>query len=241
MKLPTLQGIIRRRILVNYRVAPETMQAQLPAPFRPKLHQGFAIGGICLIRLEQIRPHGMPALIGLSSENAAHRIAVLWEDEDGKTCEGVFVPRRDTNSRLNQLAGGRLFPGEHHAAKFEVRDEGGNIEFAMRSADGETAVEVRASEAALLPPASAFRTLAEASDFFKAGSLGYSTTAKGTSLDGIILETATWEVRPLDVQRVHSSFFSDAARFPDGSATFDCALLMRDIEHEWHSAPSLCL
>jgi len=241
MKLPAIQGIIRRRILVNYRVAPEAMQPQLPAPFRPKLHRGFAIGGICLIRLEQIRPLGMPALMGLSSENAAHRIAVLWEDDDGKTCEGVFVPRRDTNSRLNHFAGGRLFPGEHHAAKFEIRDDGGDIEFAMRSEDGASAVEVRGSEAAVLPVASAFGTLVEASDFFKAGSLGYSTTAKGNHLDGIILETATWEVRPLDIQRVHSSFFSDTTRFPGGSVTFDCALIMRDVEHQWRSAPSLCL
>jgi hypothetical protein len=241
MKLPAIEGIIRRRILVNYRVAPDAMQAQLPSLFRPKLQQGFAIGGICLIRLEQIRPRGMPALMGMSSENAAHRIAVLWEDENGKTREGVYIPRRDTNSRLSRLAGGRLFPGEHHAAKFEINDDGGNVQFAMRSEDGETAVEVRGSEADRLPVTSAFRTLAEASDFFKAGSLGYSATSNGTRLDGMTLETATWQVRPLYVQHVQSSFFSDAARFPDGSVTFDCALIMRDIGHEWRSAPCLCL
>jgi len=33
---------------------------------------------------------------------------------------------------------------------------------------------------------------------------------------------------------VESSFFEDRALFPPGSVEFDCALLMRGIEHEWH-------
>jgi hypothetical protein len=49
---------------------------------------GMGIAGICLIRLKQIRPRSLPALLGLSSENAAHRIAVEWE-EHGAYREGV--------------------------------------------------------------------------------------------------------------------------------------------------------
>ena len=56
MRLPTIEGIIRRRILVNFRVDPQVIQSVLPSRFRPKLHQGQAIAGICLIRLEHIRP-----------------------------------------------------------------------------------------------------------------------------------------------------------------------------------------
>ena len=58
MKLPIIEGVINRRILVNFRVEPEVIQKQLPSRFRPKLHAGRAIAGICLIRLEQIRPKG---------------------------------------------------------------------------------------------------------------------------------------------------------------------------------------
>ncbi len=239
MKIPAIQGLIRRRILVNFRVAPEMMQAQLPGRFRPKLHNGFAIAGICLIRLEQIRPHGMPAALGISSENAAHRVAVEWKDEEGQTREGVYIPRRDTNSRLNQLAGGRIFPGEHHAAKFEVEDDGEVIEFAMHSQDGEAAVELSGRTGARLPDGSVFKTLTEASEFFRAGSLGYSATANGAQLDGLRLETKTWQVKPLEIERVYSSWFADINKFPKGSADFDCALIMRDVEHEWHSAPCL--
>ena len=69
----------------------------------------MGVAGICLIRLRALRPRGLPAWIGLTSENAAHRIAVELE-EDGQPCEGVYIPRRDTDRRVNTLVGGRLFP-----------------------------------------------------------------------------------------------------------------------------------
>src|SRR5205085_5107923 len=141
MRLPTIEGVIRRRLLVNFRVDPRVIQGVLPSRFRPKLHQGQAIAGICLIRLEQIRPKRFPQVVGVSSENAAHRIAVLW-DEGGREQEGVFIPRRDTSSPLNHLLGGRVFPGEHHKATFKVEESGRRTALAMKSEDGSVAVEV---------------------------------------------------------------------------------------------------
>jgi hypothetical protein len=235
MRLPLVQGVIRRRILVNYRVDPEVVQRLLPAPFRPKLLGDSAVAGICLIRLEDIRPRPLPALAGVSSENAAHRIAVRWGDAGD---EGVFIPRRDSDSLLNHLAGGRVFPGEHHRARFDVVDGPDGISLAMRSLDGEVAVDLRAHPAALLPPTSRFASLDEASAFFANGSLGYSARSDGDRLDGLALVTRNWRVEPLAVERVESSFFSDRRLFPPGSVEFDCALLMRDIEHEWRAAPA---
>ncbi len=192
-----------------------------------------------MIRLEQIRPVGLPSLVGLSSENAAHRIAVLWDDETGKTQEGVFVPRRDTDSVLNQLAGGRVFPGEHHAANFRVDGSGEKVDLEMKSKDGEVSVRIKAKVVVELPKGSGFGALAEASQFFEPGSLGYSVTEDATRLDGLSLKTKTWRMEALEVEQVCSSYFGDESKFPKGSVNFDCALLMRDIEHEWHSAPDL--
>lgn len=57
--------------------------------------------------------------------------------------------------------------------------------------------------------------------------------------DGLELRTFNWDVASLEVGRVESSLFSDASVFPTGSVEFDCALLMRGIEHEWHGRESL--
>ncbi|MEO7729415.1 MAG: DUF2071 domain-containing protein [Kofleriaceae bacterium] len=239
MRLPSISGTIRRRILVNFRVQPEVIQVLLPAPFRPKLHDGHAVAGICLIRLEDIRPWHLPAVLGVRSENAAHRIAVCWTGDDGAEHEGVYIPRRDTSSLFNHLVGGRLFPGHHHRARFQVRDDEQGIDFAMQARDGDVAVELRGRTADRLPATSRFGSLDEASAFFRQGSLGYSPSARGQRLDGLNLLTRSWSVEPLSLQHVYSSFFSDRARFPEGSIEFDCALVMRNIEHEWRTAAAL--
>jgi len=234
MKLPKVHGVIGRRLLVNFRVEPDVIQRQLPAPFRPKLHNGCAVAGICLIRLQDIRPKRFPRMLGLSSENAAHRIAVVWEDAKGSH-EGVYIPRRDTGSLMNHLAGGRLFPGEHHRATFRVEDADDHVSLQMQSADGRVRVDVAGRPATALPPTSIFGTVEKASAFFEPGSVGYSVTASGQQLDGVVLKTHTWSVAPLAMDRVLSSYFADETKFPAGTIAFDCALIMRNVAHEWQA------
>src|SRR5918994_3377976 len=136
-----LDALVERRLLVNYRVDPDVAARLVPTPFRPQLVRGWAVAGVCLIRLGRLRPPGLPGVVGLRSENAAHRFAVEWDGErDGHTT-GVYIPRRDTATWLNATAGGRLFPGEHHRARFTVDERGSRLRVAFTSADG-TAVDV---------------------------------------------------------------------------------------------------
>lgn len=239
MYFPAIQGIIARRLLVNYRVDPDLIAQLLPAPFRPKLVQGAAIAGICLIRLQGIRPRGVPARLGITSENAAHRIAVAWDDH-GQLREGVYIPRRDTNSRLNTLVGGRLFPGLHHHALFTTTETDTTMSVALTSDDGAVRVVVAGRPVATLPAGSVFCSLTEASTFFERGALGYSATRDPQRFDGLELRSRHWHVEPFSVEQLESSFFDNPSQFPSGSATFDCALLMRGIPHEWHGHGQLC-
>ena len=238
LSIPTMKGTIRRRVLVNYRADADVVQRLLPPVFRPKLHGGRAIVGICLIRLENIRPQMAPLLLGVNSENAAHRIAVLW-NENGIEREGVYIPRRDTNSRVNAATGGRLFPGQHQFSSFEAQLENERFDFRMKSRDGAVNVNFRGHVSETWPRDSVFASLKESSAFFEGGSLGYSVRHDSPQLDGLRLQTHNWRVEILQKDEVASSYFSDISKFPDGSIAFDHALLMRDIEHQWHAAAPL--
>jgi hypothetical protein len=181
-----------------------------------------------------MRPAFLPAALGLSSENAAHRIAVEWS-EAGATREGVFIPRRDTDSLLNRLAGGRLFPGVHQAARVNTREANGRFEIDLRSRDGRTRVRVAAHVSESWPNGSLFASLEDASAFLQGGCCGWSPCTNGRGLEGVELRTEQWKMQPLAVDEVESSFFADLARFAPGSVEFDSALLMREIAHTWHA------
>ncbi|MBZ0166091.1 MAG: DUF2071 domain-containing protein, partial [Candidatus Omnitrophica bacterium] len=113
-----ITGTIDHRILLNYRIDPQVMQRNLPDGFKPLIFRGFAIGGICQVSLSGMRPKGL-SICGTASHNTAHRIAVVTSKG-----EGVYVPRRDTDSWLNVFSGGRLFPGIHYKANFRVDVDG---------------------------------------------------------------------------------------------------------------------
>jgi hypothetical protein len=216
MLRPVVAGWIERRVLVNYRVAPEVLAQLVPAPFRPKVVRGHGVAGICLVRLREVRPRGLPALVGVESENAVHRVAVEWDADDGVR-DGVYAPRRDTSSGLHVLAG---VPGAHRRARFEVREWEGGLSVSVRSRDGGTRVAVRGAVAHSLPPESVFASVWEASDFLQRG-----------GFEGMELRTPGWRVEPLEVDVLESTFFGDPARFPEGSIAFDSALLMRGTPH----------
>jgi len=235
LKIPTIKGVIRRRFLINFRIDVEVMRKVLPEPFEPQLHNGYGIAGICLIRLENIRPKISPVSCGISSENAAHRFAVLHEGEPA-----VYIPRRDTDSLLNQLAGGRVFPGVHHAATFDVSQSGGQYAMEMKAKDGSTEIRFSGEVADRFPESSCFSSIEEASRFFELGSLGYSDAHQEQRYDAIRLETQDWEVKAFAIEQVYSSYFADESVFPAGSVEFDHALFMEDIPHEWNQEDDLC-
>ena len=99
------------------------------------------------------------------------------------------------------------------------------------SDDTETLID--AVESKIFNYNSIFETLHNASNFFKSGELGYSP--KKDKFEGLKLNTYNWEVQPLEVIDVKSSFFENEAVFPKGSVKFDNAFLMTNIEHEWKS------
>jgi hypothetical protein len=239
MRRPAMRATIERRLLVNYRVDPNTLRRALPEPFRLWLVNDAAVAGICLIRLRRLRPAGLPAWVGLTTENAAHRIAVEWDAPDGVR-RGVYIPRRDTSSRLTSLVGGRLFPGAHHRASFRVQDDGTGCDVAFASDDGfGVAVSTRATDD--VPRDSVFGSLGDASTFFRAGSLGYSATRGGAQADGLELSCDAWNLSPVAIEHVESSFFDDVATFPWGSAVVDSAFVMRDLDTTWRAREPLPL
>jgi Uncharacterized conserved protein (COG2071) len=236
MRTPIFCGVVKRRFLLNYRADPKIVSRLLPAPFHPKLYHGYAIVGVCLVRLESLRPRGLPLWLGVSSENAVHRIASEWIDSKGIPREGVFVARRDTDLWLSTILGGELFGGGYHRARFVVEESVGHAEFVCRSLDKTTEVSFSGDDALQLPVSSCFKSLQE--EFFRSANSGGSLAEDSDSLEGIALEAKDCTVRPFRISRVSCSFFDDQHRFPTGSVEFDHALVMRDTAHAWRLEPA---
>jgi hypothetical protein len=233
---PRLKSTIERRLLVNYRVDPGVIAALLPVGLRPQLVDGSAVAGICLLRQGHVRPAWFAPRVGLGMEGSAHRIAVEWDTATGVE-HGVYVPLRHSADPLPVLFGGRLFPGVHARAQLTSRDTASTFAVDMVANDATVHARVELTGAEQWT-SSLFATPDDASRFFQAGSVAWSPSRDGKTLQGMRLSTQQWRVAPAVVTALQSSFF-DA--LPEGSAVFDNALVMLDVPVAWSSAGQLPL
>ena len=233
-----LDAVIERRLLLNYRADPDVVAKLLPGPFRPRLRGEHAVVGICLLRLGRARPAGLPAAMGFGSENAAHRFAVWWDAPDGPR-SALYIRRRDSASRMNVAAGGRLFPGVHHRAAFDVAEQADRLRVAYATDDGSTAVDVEVRVARTLDDSVLFGDTGQASEFFQEGSVGWSAARSPDAFEGLRLATDQWRIDPCVVDRAASSFYDDRGVFPAGSIELDSALVMRKVRSRWSATETL--
>lgn len=220
---PALHGRIARRILVDWMVAPERTTAVLPPGLTPRLVEGQAVVGICLIEFDGLRPKGLPAAIGRPVSAVAHRISV--EDETGRS--GVYVPRRDTPSLAAQAVGGRLWPGVHGPAAVRWTESDDRIAVTATADDLEVEVEVqRTSELPIGPDLIALHA---------SEPVAWSPGRRG-ELEQAELRCETFDAAPVQLHQARSSWI--AATF--GDLDPPRAVEMHNIPMRWCSplAPS---
>jgi hypothetical protein len=99
-------------------------------------------------------------------------------------------------------------------------------------AQGEV-VSVHGAIACELPETSVFGSLTEVSQYFRQASVGYSCGADGR-LHGVGFCTDSWKVEPFGVVQARSRLIE--GWFGEAEATFDHALIMRDVPATWLSA-----
>jgi hypothetical protein len=227
-----MTGIMARRLLVNWRVPVDIATRVLPAGTRPKIIAGHAVAGLCWVRLQQLRPVGIPAPIGLSSENLAVRIAIEW---DGGT--GALIFRRDTASRLLAFTAARSNFGHHHLGTFHAHDDGRTTRISASGfADGHTH-DTAVSSIELAPnPESVFANLSAADAFFSGCSRGYSPGRTPGTFVGLCLHLHQWNFQQVRILSAHSSLIDSLFQ---GRAVLDSAFIMRNLRHTWTPMPAM--
>lgn len=217
-----VQARLRRRLLISYRLDPAIAAGLLPEGFRPQTIDGSALAGVCVLGLEAIRPRWLRVGWGLRSENAAHRMAVEWDGPDGVQ-RGVFIFERHSSALHPVLLGGRLFPGVHRRARFTTQESDGRFALTMDAGEHSLDADV---EIGGEWSSGVFASVEEASDFYRAGRIGWSLGRDGRRVEPVALTSEAWAVEGARLHSLRSSFF-DA--LPEGSAVFDSVVVMRDL------------
>lgn len=225
--LPAMDATIERRIFVTYRADPDAVRPLVPERYDLRLTDGWAIGGVCLLRLGNTRPRHMPRWVGVSSENAAHRISIVGPDGE----PAIWSPRRDTDSHLTARLGRTLYPSAPGTARFDIGQDDERFNVQAVDADGHTVASIDATRTDALATTSVFADVAALDDYYRSTRHGYSPTSDPESDGCITVDFEQGEITPLAVRRSHSTVFDPLVAA--GSAALDHVVLMRQLSSTW--------
>ena len=227
--MPTFHATIERRLLVNFRADPAVAASVLPLGLEPRLVDGAAVVGMCLIRLGPLRSGGLPVM--RRSENVAHRVAV-WLD--GRPA--VYIPRRDTTATTAAVLSRWTAAGREHRARAVVREEADGWDITLCSRDG--VVAVTAEPSATMMPGSVFADVERATEFFVDARCGLRPPTRRSEWRSVRLDlvgVSSWPMRVLDAR---STWLERA--FPRGSIELDSGLAMTAANSTWRAVTHLC-
>src|SRR5258708_34567201 len=93
----SVEAVIRRRLLVNFRVSPDILAKTLPPPFEPRLVHGWGMAGVLPIGLGNFSTGGVPAALRPTTGKPAHPLPGLGDAHTGRR-RGASHRHRATTS-----------------------------------------------------------------------------------------------------------------------------------------------
>ena len=135
-----------------------------------------------------------------------------------------ITPSSATASRSLWAIFSRAYaPNRSIYARFATLDTDQPHGVSMRSRDQRLDVDVQLTEEW---QSSLFDSLQSASDFTRAGRIGWSRGHDQRTLEPVALTASEWSMQSAEVREIRSTFFES---MPTGVATLDGALVMRDL------------
>ena len=233
MHVPPLRGRCRWRALFAWKIDPVVARRLVPAPLRPKLVQGTALGAVDAMGLHGLRPRIVPGPLGLSLGMCTHLIAAEWKDGSHYR-DVLYVIRRDVDVHLLGRAGGLLLPGKSHGARIQSRDELTDISIACQSLDQRCELDLAGHIGAQWPKHGLFDSPAAMMDLLgnrSGGRIAFDDAGHGTLIQ---LEAKPECAEPLTITRHHSTLFAGTL-IPSGAAQIESAVLLRNLVCAWRS------
>jgi hypothetical protein len=223
--------VFRRCLLVNYAVAADVLAAMLPAPLEPDLAAGRGWLSVVIADMQQMRPAGIPAVLGLSYRQIVYRAVVRY-----RSSRGVYFLRSDADNRFMNAGGNLLSFFRFHHATVVWAGDGGQQQIAVRTRDGSADIDLilGADDGAGLPGDSSFAGLSEARQHLVELFTAYHPRSNENRLDVVRISRANWNLTVAPVRSARCGFLDGQGPFPLGSARLDSVFAAHDVPYYWH-------
>lgn len=227
----SLTGTVRRRFLISYAVEPERLAGHLPPGAELSIAHDRAWVSACFVHIDDMRPTGLPAAVGMGFDYLIHRTRAWLPFPDGVVREAVLVLDPNISGRgLARL--GRLTSG----VRFQVRDlsheetaDGWRLQMAE---EDQILFDVTIDRdfGTRLPAGSAFARAGEADAFLLGVAYGAEWQPSREWVRLLAETHAPWTTQ-VGIGRTHTNAFLESLGVDD--PVVDHVITMTDISHHF--------
>jgi uncharacterized protein YqjF (DUF2071 family) len=226
-----VQTVFRRCLLVNFAVDPDELASVLPAHVEPDVVGGEAYLSVVVGEMENMRPAGVPRLLGFTYDQIVYRAVVRCGDE-----RGVHFLRSDADSRTMTALGNLMSFFRFHRSDIVVRARDGFLDLDVVTTSP-VGADIHAtysigSPAAALPSSSAFDSLDQAKAWLVELFAAFHHTPGNDWIDVVRIKRGEWDLRVVTDERATYDFMH--AGHPFTKARLDSVLLAGDVPYHWY-------
>jgi uncharacterized protein YqjF (DUF2071 family) len=226
-------------VSLNYAVEPRALQALLPSPLEPEIHQGSAWVQVLMSSLRDLRPHGLPALFGVCFYQASYRAAVRYRSAEGEWRRGGFFVRSETNHPVMRAVGNALAEFKFHdfgAAEMVMVREGHRLTVGVDPEPAFTGgrlvgvLDTRPLEGP--PTGSAWSSLAELHEPLVECYDALGVDREGGYLYILTIDRDPWNARWARPEEIYCEYF-EAGPLGGGRSRLDSVLHLAECGYRW--------
>ena len=226
-----VQTVFRRCLLVNFAVDPDELASVLPAHVEPDVVDGEAYLSVVVGEMENMRPAGVPRLLGFTYDQVVYRAVVRCGDE-----RGVHFLRSDADSRTMTALGNLMSFFRFHRSDIVFRAHDGVLDLDVVTTSP-VGADIHAtysigSPAAVLPPSSAFASLELAKTWLVELYAAFHHAPGNDWIDVVRIKRGDWDLRVVTDERAIYDFMHAGHTFT--KARLDSVFLVGDVPYHWY-------
>ena len=222
---------LKQSVVLTYAVPAERLRPLLPPPLTLEVwreHPGLGYLAVAMVRARDLRPEGLPRVMGRDFFLVGYRVFVRYEDLRGRRLRGLYILGSATDSRMMSRMGDLMT--DYRYALIDVSEDTRAFSYAVTSKKGGLDVCVSWKKPAGLPEGSPFSDWKAARRF--AGPLPFTFGYDVPNARVIVVEGVRehWTPEPVQVWRDNVDFLRDE-RFRD--ARLAAAFRVHDVPYHW--------
>jgi uncharacterized protein YqjF (DUF2071 family) len=200
-----VEAYFESSLVFTFAIPKEQIQHLIPECLELDTHNDkWAFIAVAMVQTKDLRPRGLPKMLGNDFFLIGYRVFVRFTNEEGKRLRGLYILKSETNKKKMEFFG-NIFTHYNYTTTDIIQNTGNGItEISSKKSGFKIKIDNCENENIPLPEGSPFESWKEARRF--AGPLPFTFTYDPTTKEILIIEGVRENWKPMPVKVIDYNF-----------------------------------